>query len=65
MPQPRRLTDEQEAAALALNRAGLSIAELARTYSLTWPGMRDCLRRAESRETAIKVSREPKTVAPA
>jgi replication initiation and membrane attachment protein DnaB len=61
MPQARRLTDEQEASALALNRANLSIAELARAYSLTWTGMRDCLKRAEARETKIKVSRESLT----
>ena len=58
MPQPRRLTDEQEAAALALYRAGLPIAEIARTYNLTWYGMKGCLDRAQGRETAVVVSRE-------
>lgn len=51
MPQPRRLTDEQEASALAMNRSGLSIAECARAYSLSWQGMSDCLNRAKGRET--------------
>jgi hypothetical protein len=57
MPQPRRLTDEQEAAALAMNRNGVSVAELARAYMLTWRGMKDCLERGERRESEMVVSR--------
>lgn len=49
MPQPRRLTNQQEDAAVAMNDAGLTIAELARTYGLTWQGMKDCLDRARRR----------------
>lgn len=57
MPQPRRLTDEQESAALALYRAGLTYAELARTYNLTRQGMKDCIARATEREQGCQVSR--------
>lgn len=59
MPKPRSLTDDQEAAALALHRSGLSIADVAKTYGLSWTGMRNCLDRAQARQGGpIKDSRE-------
>jgi hypothetical protein len=61
MPKPRALTPEQEFEVLARwqaasNRRGL-IAELAREYRLTWPGMKGLVDRLV-RETEIKDSRE-------
>ena len=62
MPKPRRLTDEQEAAALALHREHATISELARAYNLTRQGMSDCLERAKAREKACQVSRGTESV---
>ncbi|HEV7607067.1 MAG TPA: hypothetical protein VGO61_07010 [Steroidobacteraceae bacterium] len=60
MPKPRALTHEQERAAYAhyqrAPRRGC-IAALARTYGLTWVGMKGVLDRME-RGTGIKDSRE-------
>lgn len=62
VPQPRRLTDEQESAALGEYRAALgtygAIAILARRYGVSWQGMKGILRRAAVRETNLEVSRE-------
>lgn len=64
MPRPRKLTEEQESAALAAYQSGVLINQLAKTYDLTWANMREALRRAEARGTPpVSVSRETGTEA--
>jgi len=62
MPQRRRLTDKQEAQALAEFEADPrrgKINQLAAKYGLSWHSMQDCLNRARARGTQLEVSREP------
>ena len=65
MPQPRRLSDEQEDQALAEYRASKAgsgawglISRMARARNVSFTGMKLILKRAEERESTSNIPRE-------